>query len=84
MDLAFQYIESNGISMEKDYPYQGIDEPCHVNRSSSLLKIASYAYVKQNDERELQKAVATIGPISVAIEATNNFQWYQSGWFGIR
>lgn len=79
MDRALEYIQQNGIFEEKDYPYHGTDETCRANRSSTFVKIASYGYVKPNEEGELEKAVATIGPISVAIEATNLFQLYKSG-----
>lgn len=79
MDLALEYIEANGIETEKDYPYRAIDEPCSTNKSAPLIKISSHVYVKQKDENALQQAVASIGPISVAIQATDNFQMYSSG-----
>lgn len=80
MDLAFEYIEKYGISTDKDYPYRGVDESCEANRTT-FIKIASYEYVKENSEAELQKAVATIGPVSVAIDASDVFQLYDSGEF---
>lgn len=79
MDLALEYIEQNGIYTEEDYPYRGVNENCVANKSDSLVKVISHAFVKRNDEIELQKAVATIGPISVAIDATFWFQFYRSG-----
>lgn len=79
MDRALKYIEFNGIVAEKDYPYRGVDEPCHTNKSSTLVKISSYAYTKENDEGDLQKAVASVGPVSVAIQATLMFQFYDYG-----
>lgn len=79
MDLAFKYIKKNGICTDKDYPYCGRDEACKANRSSIFIKISSYGFVKENSEKDLQKAVATIGPISVAVEVTIKFQFYKSG-----
>lgn len=79
MDHAFNYIKRNGISTDKDYPYRGKDETCKANKSSIFIKISSYGFVKENSEKDLQKAVATIGPISVAIEVTDVFQFYKSG-----
>lgn len=79
MQPALEYIKKNGIYTEKDYPYRGKDEPCETHYTSTSIRITSYGFVKEYDENDLQKAVATIGPISVAIEATVNFQMYQSG-----
>lgn len=79
MDRALEYIEQNGIYTEEDYPYLGIDENCMANKSAKLVKVISHAFVKQNDETELQNALATIGPIAVAIDASDLFQFYSSG-----
>lgn len=79
MDRALKYIQQNGIVPEEDYPYIGRAQVCHVNKSSTIVKIKSYGYIKSNDETQLQKAVATIGPISVAIDASYFFQLYRSG-----
>lgn len=79
MQRALKYIRKNGIYTEKDYPYRGVDEPCEIHNFSNLIRITSYGFVKEFDENDLQKAVATIGPISVAIDASDNFQMYASG-----
>lgn len=79
MQRALKYIKKNGIYTEKDYPYRGMDEQCEVHNSSTLIRISSYGFVKEYSEDDLQNAVATIGPISVAIDASFNFQLYGSG-----
>ena len=35
----------------------------------------------EGDENELQNVLATVGPVSVGFQATNNFQLYSSGVF---
>lgn len=79
MDKAFDYIKKNGIVAEKDYPYRGIDEFCRKNSSSIVYKIRSFKRIETNSEDALKEAVATVGPISVAIDATIILQLYSSG-----
>lgn len=78
-DGALEYIEKNGIEIEHDYPYHGIERKCARNITKAYIKISSRMYVKERDEIALKEAVANIGPIAVSIEATDNFQNYASG-----
>ncbi|XP_077225424.1 cysteine proteinase mucunain-like [Tasmannia lanceolata] len=83
MDYAFQFIIDNGgIDTEADYPYKASDARCDVYRKNArVVSIDGYEDVPPNDEKALQKAVAS-QPISVAIEAGGRaFQLYQSGVF---
>jgi cathepsin L len=81
MDYAFTYIIQNkGIDTETSYPYKAVDESCVFNGKSIGATISSFVDVKADSEDALQSAVATVGPISVAIDASNlSFQFYQSG-----
>lgn len=76
---VFEYIKNHGICREEDYPHSEIKSQCKANSSLALIKISKYNFVKKNDEKELQKAIANIGPISVAIDVSQQFQFYQSG-----
>lgn len=43
-----------------------------------------YSFLPEGNEEALKQAIATIGPISVAIDATRpRFGFYRSGEFGI-
>ncbi|XP_026142028.1 cathepsin L1-like isoform X1 [Carassius auratus] len=81
MDQAFQYIKSNGgLDTEESYPYEAIDDQCRFNPSNVGATCTGYVDVTSGDESALQEAVATIGPISVAIDAGHSsFQLYESG-----
>ena len=73
-------IQNKGIDTEASYPYKAIDETCEFNRKTVGATVKSFVDVKANSESALQNAVATIGPISVAIDASNmSFQFYSSG-----
>ncbi len=80
IDDAFKYvIASKGIEPEKDYPYVPLDEPCTYNATEEAATFSNYQNVK-GGEAGLKKAVATVGPISVAIDASQpDFQFYKSG-----
>ncbi|KAK7084158.1 Cathepsin L [Halocaridina rubra] len=81
MDNAFQYIKANGgIDTESGYPYQGDDEPCRYNPKDIGAEDTGFVDVREGSERALQKAIATVGPVSVAIDASHeSFQFYQHG-----
>ncbi|KAL0150613.1 hypothetical protein M9458_054074, partial [Cirrhinus mrigala] len=54
-------------------------EPCRYSKSKRAAKCTNFTIVPQGDEEALKQAVATTGPISVAIDAsTPNFRFYHS------
>ncbi|XP_039898116.1 procathepsin L-like [Simochromis diagramma] len=81
MDYAFQYIQENGgIDTEESYPYEAEDGKCRYNPDNIGATSTGYTDVSQGDEDALKEAVATIGPVSVAIDASQmSFQFYESG-----
>jgi len=81
MDSAFQYIIQNkGIDTEKSYPYTASDGQCVFNKKNVGATIRKFVDVKKGSEMALQQALATNGPISVAIDASQySFQLYSSG-----
>jgi len=81
MDQAFQYIKDNsGIDTEDSYPYEAKDDQCRFNKANVGATDTGFTDIKSKDESALQEAVATIGPISVAIDASHtSFQLYKSG-----
>ncbi|XP_039898109.1 procathepsin L-like isoform X2 [Simochromis diagramma] len=81
MDSAFQYIKaSGGIDTEASYPYEAEDWICRYNPASVGATCSGYVDVSKFNEEALKEAVATIGPVSVAIDASRmSFQLYTSG-----
>jgi cathepsin L len=81
MDNAFKYIIANsGIDTEASYPYTARDGTCRFSAANVGAKISSYRDVARGSESALQSAVGTVGPISVAIDASHpSFQHYSSG-----
>lgn len=81
MDNAFKYIKANGgIDSEESYPYEGRDGHCRFKKDDVVGTCVGFTDIPQGDEAALTQAIATVGPISVAIDASHfSFQLYHKG-----
>lgn len=80
MDFAFQYIKENGgLDSEESYPYEAKDGSCKYRAEFAVANDTGFVDIPQQ-EKALMKAVATVGPISVAMDASHpSLQFYSSG-----
>ncbi|XP_077976942.1 procathepsin L-like [Glandiceps talaboti] len=79
---AFEYIKDYGEISEADYPYIGDGSTCNYYSASKpvVTFITTYYTLPARREDNLQQAVATVGPISVAIDSSKtSFRFYHSG-----
>jgi len=80
MDDAMDYIQANGgINTEADYPYEGVDDTCRYDSSLAHYTLTGHVDIAKKSEDDLLDAVTNIGPISVAIDASEELQLYASG-----
>ncbi|KAM3596834.1 uncharacterized protein V6R79_021476 [Siganus canaliculatus] len=81
MTNAFQYVITNqGIDSDVAYPYIGKRGHCKYNAKYRAAKCAAYSFLPNGDEGALKAALAVIGPISVAIDASRpKFLFYRHG-----
>nr|XP_045624176.1 procathepsin L-like [Procambarus clarkii] len=81
MTAAFKYIEDNGgIDTEDSYPYKKKEGKCQYKQQASGAKVTGFVHIREGSEDALKKAVATVGPVSVAIDASHgSIQFYHHG-----
>ncbi|MEE6511801.1 hypothetical protein FKM82_018591 [Ascaphus truei] len=81
MTRAFRYIiDNNGIDSDSSYPYHAKDDTCHYNPGDKAATCTKYTEIEPGTEQALQAALANVGPISVAIDASRpTFYFYKSG-----
>lgn len=61
------------------FPWQDT-QPCYYDSKLVVARIRDYRFIAKGDEQALADAVATIGPITVAIDASHSsFLFYSSG-----
>jgi len=78
-DRAFQYvISAGGLSTEQSYPYRGADGWCTQGQPGA--QISAFYDVPPYNEPAMQQALASYGPLSIALEADQQvFQFYSGG-----
>ncbi|XP_056643031.1 procathepsin L-like [Diorhabda sublineata] len=82
MDWAFDYVKEHGICSEDSYAYLGVDSGCKTSCDTVLSTISGYVDVDAN-EKSLQEAVGTVGPVSIAVSASIEWQLYGGGVFSL-
>lgn len=82
MAIAYDFLkEQGGINTFSSYRYRGRGEyPCTYNPNSSAGSVKDFVEIESGNETLLMLALAHVGPIAVAIDATlQSFQNYKEG-----
>jgi len=81
MDDAFDYLQkkSHGDDTEEAYPYTGKQGQCHFQEGDIGATLNGHKDIAKGSEADLKDALATVGPISIAIHAGASLQFYFRG-----
>jgi C1A family cysteine protease len=74
---AFDFVQSNGLTTESQYPYEAEDGSCQVNEGEYRIVSSGDC---SNDEYQMQEAMQQYGPLSVCVDASD-WQDYSGGIF---
>jgi len=88
-DTAFQYVAEYGLMSEKDFPYRAVDGNCKYDQSKVVAKVKNVTYAiptcndtcKHQDEVLLKQMLVNNGPLSILVDATDDWQNYDGGPF---
>ena len=81
-EAAMRYVAANGgLDTEASYPYTADDGSCAYNKTEAGGYVSKTHNVTSGDMDALYNAIAKVGPISVAIDAEDDFQFYSAGIF---
>ena len=78
-DKAMLYVKKYGIDTEKTYPYNATDETCSFNKTNVGATVNDVVLLPSGNMTLLYNALGTVGPMSIAIDAEYDFQFYSSG-----
>ncbi len=82
VDKSYKWLADHGSISETDYPYtsgNGQTGYCQAAGKKIAATVSSYVELPRN-ENSLQNAVAKVGPVPVAIDASHfSFQLYSGG-----
>ncbi|XP_064454653.1 procathepsin L-like [Ornithodoros turicata] len=77
---GFKFIkDSGGIDTFESYPYEARNNVCRFKKECVGAVVNGISMIKTGSEFDLRNAVATVGPVSVAICADEKFSAYRDG-----
>lgn len=82
---AFEYIHyAGGIELETSYPYEATEsDTCHTchGKQKKGVQVAQVFNISSGVEDDLVRAVAEIGPVSIAYQVSPDFRFYKHGLY---
>ena len=79
MEYHWLFVKDQGVMLEKDYPYKGVDQLCAHDTTKTLPgRVATYGQLEQ--DIGAFKARVDLQPVSVALNASSDaWRFYKTG-----
>ena len=81
-DIAWNYLNTSGITTEKCLAYKGYGNSCNLKCDSNSIKFDKYFAGKTKfleDEIEIKKEILKNGPVTSMMNLYNDYFYYKSG-----
>jgi len=82
---AFEFMKEDGAVLEGQFTYQGQDIGCPNLSNAPKFRAETWGFVSDYQEipdvGDLKQAICEHGPLAVAVNVTQLFQWYTGGVF---
>jgi C1A family cysteine protease len=80
MYSVYEYLLNKMDTTENQYPYLASDENCkYISSSINNVKVKDFISLSIGNEEEMVKAINNIGPLSVGVNANQDWQLYSKG-----
>ena len=79
MEAVYKYLKGEEDDSEYQYPYTATDGVCKKSASSVKYNVTDYVVFKSGDEEGLMHSLYNIGPISIGVNANQDWQLYKGG-----
>ncbi|CAB1420828.1 unnamed protein product [Pleuronectes platessa] len=82
---SFKYVIRNGgVDSERFYPYEHKKGTCRYSEQGKAGFCSNFHILPRGDERALQEVTASVGPVSVALNAgLKSFHLYRGGLYNV-
>jgi cathepsin L len=64
-------MNAKGITNDRTYPYIARQRLCRARRNTFVANCTGFVEIESGNEEALKEAVATVGPIAVAVSQIN-------------
>ena len=80
-ESAWDFIHAyHGVQTEESYPYEHREWVCRFDPKKIAATVTSHRNLPAQDENALMQAVGTVGPVSIAVDAScRGFRSYRRG-----
>lgn len=79
MFAVYEYLNGTMDDTERQYPYEAVDQQCQTKKSQVPLLVTGYVALPVGDEESMLNALYHVGPLSVGVNANDDWQMYTGG-----